>query len=152
MAIKRRCEIRRMRTAVHVDRAIRVWTADVEDEDALQLGELRHLDAVGRQELTDTARRLASRVRLELIRQAIFVHAFGPRLEGNLCCFHCLAATAAREPHAILAWRGEDCATLSVARCGSGSRSCCATASTAARSRRRATAAIRNANLNTRTL
>src|SRR5262245_30805177 len=101
-----------MRAAVHVDRAVRVGTTDVEDEDALQLCELDHLDTVRRQELANTARRLAPRVRLELVREAVFVHAFSPRLEGNLCCFHCLAATAARQPHALLARRPEDRATF----------------------------------------
>ena len=44
-----------MRAAVHVDRAIGVRAADVEDEDALHLGELDELDAVRRQELTGDA-------------------------------------------------------------------------------------------------
>ena len=72
-----------MRAAVHVDRAIGVRTADVEDEDALQFGEFDDLDAVRRQELPDATRRLAPRVRFELILEAVGVDRLGPRLERN---------------------------------------------------------------------
>jgi hypothetical protein len=61
-----------------------VRTADVEDEDALRLGQLDELDAVRRQELAGRARRLAAGVRLELVLLAIVVHRLGPRLERHL--------------------------------------------------------------------
>jgi hypothetical protein len=129
-----------------------VWTADVEDEEALQLWELDHLDTVRRQELTNATRWLASRMRFELILQAIGVHAFRPRLEGNLCGFHCLAATATRQPHALLARRPEDRATVGVARCGCGRRTRCAPATAAGGIGWCATATIGYADLHAWTL
>ena len=70
-----------MRAAVGVDRAVRVRAADVEDVDPLDLGQLDELDAVRRQELADEPRRLAPRVRLELIacrdwRSSAFAHGW----------------------------------------------------------------------------
>ena len=73
-----------MRAAVHVDGPEGVRAADVEDVDALQLGQLDELDAVRRLELTDDARRLAARVRLEAMAFAILVERRGPRLKRNV--------------------------------------------------------------------
>ena len=70
-----------MGPSVHVDRAVGVRPADVEDVHPLQLGEFDELDAVRRQELPDAARRLAPRVRLELEGAAIGKHRLRPRLE-----------------------------------------------------------------------
>ena len=71
-----------MRAAVHVDRSVGVRPADVEDVDALQIGELDELDAVRRQELAEHAGGLASRVRLELVLLAVVEDGFRPRLKG----------------------------------------------------------------------
>ena len=68
-----------MRAAVHVDGAIRVRAADVEDVEPLDLGQLDELDAVRRQELPREARRLAARVRLELVAPAASRTARSPK-------------------------------------------------------------------------
>ena len=73
-----------MRTAVHVDGAVGVRAADVEDIDALQLGEVYELHAIRRQELTRDARRLATGVWLELVLLPVVVDRTGPRLERHL--------------------------------------------------------------------
>ena len=73
-----------MRPAIHVDRAVGVRAADVEDVDALQLGELDELDTVRRQELTHATRWLAPRVRLELVLAAVGVDRARPRLKRDL--------------------------------------------------------------------
>ena len=73
-----------MRAAVHVDRAEGVRAADVEDVDALQLGQLDELDAVRREELPRDARRLAPRVRLELVALTICEERLRPRLERSV--------------------------------------------------------------------
>src|SRR5687768_5098558 len=57
--------------------------ADIEDVDPLLLGDLDELDAVWRLYLPHTSRRLAARVRLELMRQAVVVHLPGPRLKRH---------------------------------------------------------------------
>ena len=104
VAVEGRIEIRRMRAAVHVDRPVRVRAADVEDENALNLRQLDELDAVRRQELAHEARRLAARVRLELVLLAIVEQRLRPRLERYTArCDRTLwNAAAAREPHAFI--------------------------------------------------
>src|SRR5262245_58984635 len=77
-------QILRVAPAVHVNRAEGVRTADVEDEDALDFRNLENLCAVGRQELTLHSRRLAPRVRLELVEPAILGDRLRPRLIRNL--------------------------------------------------------------------
>ena len=78
VAVVARLQVVRMRAAVHVDRAERVRAADVEDVEPLELRHLDELDAVRRQELARDARRLAARVRLELVRLARVVDAPSP--------------------------------------------------------------------------
>ena len=73
-----------MRAAVHVDRAKRVRTADIENVEALQRRHLDELDAVRRLELPRRAAGLAARVRLELVDLPRVVQRFRPRLERRL--------------------------------------------------------------------
>src|SRR6185295_6157024 len=114
-----------MRAAVHVDLAIGVRAADVEDEDALDLRQLDELDAVRRQELAHEPRRLAARVWLELVPVAIGEQCLSPRLErhrfGRL---DRLSAAATWQEHAFVARRraAEQHAAFGVARRRSGRR------------------------------
>ena len=99
-------EVGRVRPSVHVDGAERVRAADVEDVDALGFGQLDELHAVGRQELPRRPRRLAPRVRLELVLLPIVVHRLGPRLKrhgrrrGNG-----IEDAEDRQPHALVGHR-----------------------------------------------
>ena len=79
-------EVLRVRAPVHVDGAERVRTTDVEDVDALRLGQLDELDAVGRQELAGRARRLAAACAARARSSADVVHRFRPRLERHGLC------------------------------------------------------------------
>src|SRR5262245_5640185 len=76
-------EILGMRPAVHVDDSVGVGTANVHDEDPLEIWKIHELDAVRRQELTSSARRFAARVRLELRALPVLVQRAGPRLKGH---------------------------------------------------------------------
>src|SRR5438105_9595243 len=92
-----------MRAAVHEDLAIGMRSADVEDEDAIDLRQLDELDTVRRQELAHEAGRLAARVRLELILRAVREQRLRPRLERNrLARLDGLSAAAPRQPHALV--------------------------------------------------
>src|SRR5882672_10193937 len=107
VAVVARAQFLRMRAAVHVDDAEGVRPADVEDVEALDLGQLDELDAVGREELPRGARRLAARVRLELVHLPRVVERARPRLErhgverGNRRC-----DAELRRPHALVRRRG----------------------------------------------
>src|SRR4030095_8445301 len=46
MAVVGRIEVRGMRASIHIDDAVRVWTAHVEDVDALQIGNVYEFSAV----------------------------------------------------------------------------------------------------------
>ena len=83
MAVVGRREIRRVRPAIRVDGPVGVWATDVEDVDALQLGELDDLDTVRREKRPCDAGRLAPRMRLQLIRVAIGQERGRPWLQGN---------------------------------------------------------------------
>src|SRR6185436_7924051 len=95
-----------MRAAVHVDRAIGVRAADVEDVDALEFTELDDLDSVRREELARDARRFAPRVRLELVVLAIFEECLGPRLERRVLQSQWIRDDCARKPDALFLRRG----------------------------------------------
>src|SRR5688500_5781611 len=73
-----------VRSAVHVDGAIGVWPADVEDVDALQLRHLDALDSVSRLERARDARSLAAGMRFKLVELAIGVERRRPRLERDV--------------------------------------------------------------------
>src|SRR5688572_6561904 len=77
-------QVLRVRATVHVDGAERVRPADIEDIDALQLGGLDELRAVRREELTGHSRRLAARVRLELVLLTLGEQRLRPWLERHL--------------------------------------------------------------------
>jgi hypothetical protein len=129
-----------------------VWSADVEDEDALQFWKLDELDAVRRQELADASRWLAARVRLELVLSAIGVDRSRPWLKRDLRTgrIGCGRAATARKPDPLLARRRENRATIRIARRGCGRRSGLTTSGTTlCWGCRRATASIGNTNLHT---
>src|SRR5690606_8728530 len=79
-----RGQVARMRASVHVDGAEGVRAADVENVEALLLGQLDELDAVRRQELARGPGRLAAGMRLELVNLASVVERLRPRLERHL--------------------------------------------------------------------
>src|SRR5688572_32999422 len=81
MAVIAGKQVRRVRSAVGVDDAEGVRSADIEDQNAPQLGKLDELDAVRRLELTRDARRLAAGMRLEPVGFAILVERARPRLK-----------------------------------------------------------------------
>jgi hypothetical protein len=58
-----------------------VGSADVENIDPLKIRHFDDFRTVGSDELTRAAGRFASRMRLELIRSAVFEEGLGPRLE-----------------------------------------------------------------------
>jgi len=89
-----------MHPSVHEDRSIGVWSADVEDVNALQFGEIHELDAVWRQELPGNPRRLATGVGFELVLLSVVEDRSRPRLEGD-GALEGLPAAAARQPDAF---------------------------------------------------
>src|SRR5215510_2705789 len=112
-----------MRSTVHVDRAIRVRSADVEDVETIELGQLDELDAVRREELTRNTRRFAPRVRFQLVLLTIVVDRLRPRLEGHvLRGLDRIADAEHGQPHALVldVSATEERTTFSIARCGSG--------------------------------
>src|SRR5690606_1881318 len=103
VAVIARREVIGVRTPVHVDRAERVRTADIEDVDSLLLGQIDELDAVRRQELPRGAGRLAARVRFELMDLAVVVKRLRPRLERHLFVIRDrIGNTEERRPYALL--------------------------------------------------
>src|SRR5574339_453266 len=90
-----------MRAAVHVDGAIGVRAADVEDVDALEFAELDDLNSVRCEELARDAGRFATRVRLELVVLAIFEERLGPWLERRVLQSQWIRDHRAREPDAL---------------------------------------------------
>src|SRR6185436_16095702 len=145
-----RIELLRVRTAVHIDGAIRVRSTDVEDEDALKIGELDKFDTVRRQELTQHARGFAPRVRFELVGFTIGEDGLGPRLERHVFQSERIGRDAAGQPDAFVSWRvvDED-VSIRVARCGlRGARLTTATAAPLAGAT--AAASFRYADLHTR--
>src|SRR6266404_5368224 len=71
-----------MRTAIHVNGAERVRTADIENEESLEIRHVDEFHTIRSQELTRSAGWLASCVRLKSI-PPIFVQPASPGLEGN---------------------------------------------------------------------
>jgi hypothetical protein len=130
-----------------------VRSTNVEDEDLLELSQFHDLDTIRRQELTDTARRLATRVRLELVLTAVCVNSTRPRLKRNLRALsaRCGGTTATRKPDTFLPWSREDRAPVRIARRRAG-RGPGLTPAASLWVRGRATTSIRDANLHTRTL
>src|SRR5687767_13584897 len=63
------CVILRMRPAIHIDHAHRVRSSDVDNENALQVLQFDYLHTVRCEKWSRPARRLASRVRFELVYQ-----------------------------------------------------------------------------------
>src|SRR5690348_4920784 len=85
MSVIRRDEILRMLAAIHVDNAIRIRAAHIQNVDALQI--LFHVDefrTVRRRELARNSRSLASRMGLELIDLTLVVYGARPGLKRNL--------------------------------------------------------------------
>src|SRR6187200_1586438 len=101
MAVEGRWQVRRMRAAVHVDRAIGVRSADVEDVDALEFTQLDDLHSVWREELARDAGWFAARVRLELVVLAILEERLGPRLERRVLQSQWIRDDRARKPDAL---------------------------------------------------
>ena len=99
VAVVGRLQILRVAAAIGVNRAEGVRSANVEDEDPLDLGNLEDLGAVRREELTLHPRRLAPRVRLELVDPAIRRNALRPRLIRNRVPTSANAAAA--NPYAL---------------------------------------------------
>src|SRR5262245_42454473 len=88
----------------HIDKAPCVRTANIKDVHPLQLGKLQELHTVRRDELTWTARRLTSRVRLERIVESVIQESPRPWLKGNLAVFwigisQCVGTGAGPPPH-----------------------------------------------------
>src|SRR5215216_6200461 len=107
MAVRRWRPARRMGAAIHVDRAEGVRPADVENIDLLLVRQLDELDAVWRLELAGDARRLAARVRLELVDLAIGEQRTRPWLDRQLIDGFDGRASDARtgQPDTLVSWR-----------------------------------------------
>ena len=90
-----------MRAAVHVNRSVSVRPADVEDVDALQIGELDELDAVRCQELAEHTRGLTACVGFELVLLAVLEDGFRPRLKGCVLEPQRVGCDTTGEPHAF---------------------------------------------------
>src|SRR5215216_6471208 len=84
MAVRSTRKIRRVRASIHVDRAEGVRPADVEEVDALRVGELDEFDTVRRLKLPRDAGRMTARMRLEFVDLAVLEHLARPRLERQL--------------------------------------------------------------------
>ena len=97
-----------MRPAVHVDRPIAVWPADVEDVDALELGEIDELHAVRRQQDARDARGLASCVRLQLMGPAVGSQGPRPRLIRDIRQPKRVGDDGAGKPQSLFGWRRPD--------------------------------------------
>src|SRR5687767_11799104 len=95
-----------MRSAVRVDHAPRMCSRDVEDEDALLLGDLDDLEA-GRVEEPRPAGGLAADERgIEIgARLSIVVERFSPRLERHVGCSRRAAEAGPDLPVALLILR-----------------------------------------------
>src|SRR5262249_45016432 len=76
-----RLEIFGMRAAVHIDRAERMRTADIHDEDSLQIVHFNELDTIWSQKLARPAGRFAAGMRLELIGTPVREQGTCPILE-----------------------------------------------------------------------
>jgi ABC-type transport system involved in cytochrome bd biosynthesis fused ATPase/permease subunit len=119
VAVVTRLEILQMLASVHVDGAKRVRAADIEDEDALDLGQVHELDAVRRLELPRGAARFAARVRLELVDLPRVVESPRPRLKRRLISrVDRVGDAEQRRPYALLFRRRapKDRAAIGVAR------------------------------------
>src|SRR5215469_4165179 len=84
MSVITRFEVFRMRSSVHIDCSKRVRTADIHDENALQVLQLHEFHSVRSQELPGPARWLPSRVRFKLIRTPIRQQSSRPILKWKL--------------------------------------------------------------------
>src|SRR6187401_2871210 len=77
-------EIFRVGTGIEIDSAVRVRPTHIDDEDTFQFRDVYKLDPVRRQKLPWPCRRLATRVRLELIPAAIGIERSGPGLKWDV--------------------------------------------------------------------
>src|SRR5262249_7737419 len=79
-----RNQVFRVRLTVHKDRAERMRTTDIENENAFLRFVRYKFHSIRSQELSRAARRLAARVRLELVRAAVHEQFFSPGLKRNV--------------------------------------------------------------------
>src|SRR5262245_53210942 len=73
-----------MGPAIHINDPVRMRSADIHDEDALQFRQVHKLDSVGGQKLSRSTRWLAPRMRFELVGAAIRIQLSRPWLKRKL--------------------------------------------------------------------
>ena len=79
-----------MLASIHINDAVRVRPADIENVNPLQFWKIDELHTVRREKLSRASRRLAACVRFKLILEPVVVNTLGPGLPWHLADFRFL--------------------------------------------------------------
>ena len=79
-----------MLAPIHINDAVRVRPADIENVNPLQFWKIDELHTVRREKLSRASRRLAACVRFKLILEPVVVNTLGPGLPWHLADFRFL--------------------------------------------------------------